>query len=363
MPNLIVLILLSGIYGVVLICCIPEHRHRAGAGRKGVYLPKAMFWIGAAAGAVFLLIAWLAAGQDGSIGLTVCFGFFVLLSVSLMLGWRNCFLTYDKNGFTRHDLIGMRRSFTYEQVSGWRLNEHNPMESTLYADGKKISFNMLSENGADFLATFSAGYRRTHGKRKIPEVSGLRKERGGFRAHVHNPGEYLAVFIMFLLFMGGLGGWLVLDTWLPVNEKDCEQFTLTFSSWEIQGESLVLTSPQSTEKFHITGYRDYLSGFDSLAEKCDGDTTFSVWAERVTPDDSDAFYRVNAISSGDEVYRSFEDSTAYNREFMPYALGFLGISLAVVLAVSVPIYIVGSNPRRFPKWVVYACFKKDAIDF
>lgn len=360
MTNQMVLIFISVLYAVsVIYCAIP----RRSSDRKLVCLPKALFWIGAVAGGVFLAIAWIAADQDGSVGLTVCFGLFVLLGILLMLGWRNCFVAYDKNGFTQHNLIGMQRSFTYDQVTGWRMEKHNPMESTLYAAGKKISFNMMSENGADFLAVFSAGYRRTHGNRKIPEVSGLRKDKGGFRAHVHNPGEYLFVFIMVMVLMGGMAGWLVLDTWLPVNEKDGEQFTLTFLSWEIHEEELVMTTPRHPEQFHISGYQDYLSGFDRLTEKCDGTTPFEVWAEHVTPDDSDHFYRVLAISSEGEVYRSFEDSTAYNREFMPYALGFFGICIAVLLVPFVLIYIVGSHPERFPKWVVYACFKKDAIDF
>ena len=357
LTNQMILILLSVLYAAVFICSVAAERKA-----KAVYLPKAMFWIGAVCGGIFLVIGWIAAVQDGSMGLTICFGMFALLGMSMMLGWRNCYITYDKDGFTRHNLIGMQRGFTYDQVTGWRLNEHNPMESTLHAAGKKISFNMASGNGPDFLAAASAGYRRSHGNKKLPELSGLRKEGGGFRAHVYNPGEYLAIFIMLLAFVVGLCGWLVLDTWLPVDEKDGAQYVVEFTAWEIQEEALVLTTPQYPDQFHIIGYQDYLSGFDRLVEKCDGNTTFTVWAHHYKPDDADPYYMVHAISDEEAVYRSFEDSTAYNREFMPYALGFLGISLGLMLGLAAVIYIVGSNPQRFPKWVVYACFKKNAID-
>lgn len=362
MENFFILILLSAVYATLFIYCFAEYHRRADNKTKSVYLPKYIFWIGVVTGGAFLIIAWLAADQDGSVGLTICFGFFALLGMSLMLGWKNCFITYDKVGFTQKNFIGMLRNFTYDQVTAWCINKRNPMESSLYANGKKISFNLISQNGPDFLVTVSAGYRKTHGNKNMPELPALRKERGGFRAHVYNPGEYLAIFIMLLVFIVGLGTWSVIDGLMPIDENDCDKYILTFSSWKIEGQSMVLSAPQIQESFIINGYEDYLSGIDQLIEKCDSKTTFTVWADRFDPDDADSYYRVYALSSGEEVYRTFEDSTAYKREEIPFSIGIFSIFLVILLAFSTFIYIVGSYPQRFPKWVVYFCFKKDAID-
>ncbi len=362
MTNQIILIILNAVYIALCIFCFAEYHRRAESKTKSVYLPKFLFWIGVVTGGVFLIIAWLAADQDGSIGLTLCFGFFALLSMSLMLGWKNCFITYDKVGFTRKSIIGMQRSFTYDQVTAWCDNKRNPMESSFYANRKKISFNLMSDNGPDFLVTVSAGYRKTHGNKNIPELPRLMKERGGFRAHVHNPGEYLAIFIMLLVFIVGLGTWIVIDGWMPINENDCEKYNVTFSAWEIKEENIVLSSPNVQESFIINGYEDYLSKIEQLTEKCDSETTFAVWAERFVPDDAAPYFRVHALSSGEEVYRTFEDSTAHKREGILFTIGIFSVFLIVLLAFSAFIYIVGSNPKRFPKWVVYCCFKKDAID-
>lgn len=361
MANLIIVILLSTLYAVMCICCFIEFQRRACRKSKAVYLPKHLFWIGLLAGGLFTVLTWLAAKQDGSIGLTVCFGCFVLLGILLMLGWKNCFITYDKEGFTQKKLIGTQHRFTYGQVNAWCRNKQNPTESTLYADGKKISFNLVSANGADFLTAVSAGYRQTHGK-KMPEAPDLSKERGGFRAHVYNPGEYLAVFLMILVFILGFGAWALIDGLQPITEKDGEPYSLTFSSWEIQEDSLVLASAQMREPFIVRGYKDYLSNFGQLTEKCNGSDVFSVWAAHVDPDDADPYFRVYALSSGKEVYRTFEDSTAYKRADLRFFAALFGIILAVFLAFSAFIYIVGSNPQKFPKWVVYCCFKKDAIE-
>lgn len=362
MANWIILFLLSVAHVVLCVYSGMEFQRRVTNKTKAVYLPKYMFWLGAVSGAAFLMTAWLAAAQDGSLGLTIIFGIFALIGMLLMLGWKNCYIVYDKAGFTQRNLIGMQRCFTYDQVTAWHPNISNPVESSLYAAEKKISFNLMSENGPDFLVTLSAGYRKTHGNKQLPEMRTLRKGNGGFCAHVHNPGEFLAIFIMLAAFIVGPCIWLVIDGMQPIDENDGQKYHLTFSSWEINEHSVILTSPQRQEPFIIGGYEDYLSGFGRLKEKCDGSTLFSVWAERFDPDDEEPFYRVYAISSEEEVYRSFEDSTAYKRQDIPFIVGIFGVFLLILLAFSAFIYAVGSNPQKFPRWVVYCCFKKDAID-
>ncbi len=363
MANRVILIPLTVIFVLLCISCFVRYHRRATRREKALYLPNGMLWIDMVCGAVFLVLAWLAAGQDGSIGLTITFGGFVLLGMSLMVGWRNCCIVYDKQGFTQQNFLGMQRSFSYDQVTGWQLSKQNPMESTLYAAGKKISFNMMSANAPDFLVTFSAAYRKAHGGKNMPEIPQLQRERGGFRAHVYNPGEYLAVFLMMVAFVVGMGAWLVIDCWKPITEADGEQYLVEFSSWQTGENSLFLTSPQWEEPFEICGYRDYLPRMDALLEKCDGETTFTVWAERFHPSDDEPFFRIYALSAGEEVYRTFEESTAFRRQDVPYIAGLFGVFLLIVLASSGLIYMVGSNPQRFPKWVVYLCFKKNANDF
>jgi hypothetical protein len=352
--------LLSVLYIILCASCFAELARKADL-KKIVRLPQYMLWIALLCCAVFLFFAWAAALQDGNTGPEILFCAFVLLGMSLMLGWKNCYIVFDSSGFTQRNLIGMQRCFTYDQVTGWCPNHNNPIESTVYAAGKKVSFNLLSPNGSDFLFALIAGYKKTHGK-KLPEISALKKERGGFRSHVYNPGEYLAIFVMLSLFIVGLGAWLAIYELLPINEDDAQHFTLTFSSWEQNDGALILSSEQMQERFYVNGYLDHMSNIDGLMEKCNGEVYFSVWAERFTPDDEEPYFRVYALSSNEEIYRTFEDSTAYKRKDLPLTIGFFGLFLLIHLLFSGFIYAVGSNPEKFPKWVVYCCFKKDAID-
>ena len=175
------------------------------------------------------------------------------------------------------------------------------MESSLFAEGRKLSFSLTSPNGADFLAAFSAGYRKTHGNKKIPEIPALLKEGGGFRAHVYNPGEYLVIFIMLVAFVVGGGIWGVWINLAPIDADSGDYLTVTFSRWEIEEDSLVLTSPQMEESFWIGGYETHLTGLEQLLDQCDGHTSFRVCAKRYDPDDAPPFYRVYEFSAENEV--------------------------------------------------------------
>ena len=364
MADQIVLWILSAVYGIFSVICLAEYGRRADRKTKAVYLPSLLFWLGLLGDGIFLAISWLAVQDNEGLGLTVLFGLFVLLGMFLMLGWKNCLILYDKTGFTQQNLLGMRRRFSYDQVTGWCMNSTNPMESTLYAAGKKITFSMISAHSADFFTTVCAGYRRTHGNQNIPEIPALRKDRGRFAAHVYNPGEYLAVLVIILVFVVGCFAWLVIDQWMPIKEQDAAQYTLTFSAWEVEEDQLILTTPQMQERFRIDGYEDHLSRMDHLMTACDGETTFTVWAKRIVPDGKESpFFWVYALASENVVYRTFEDTTACRRAEIPVTLAVCGGMLLFVLAFAGFLYIVGCYPEKFPRWVVYACYKKNAIDF
>ena len=182
-------------------------------------------------------------------------------------------------------------------------------------------------------------------------------------AHVYNPGEYLFIFLMLLAFIVGTGAFIVFDSLRPVEkDPDLQSYTLTFTDYAIDDTTLVLTSPQMPEPLHVLEYATYLRNFDGLQTRCDGQTTFSVWVTQVT-DPDDPHYYIWALSSPDEDYYTFEDANAYNRGSVPMILCLFGGILAVLLAFSGLIYAVGSNPAKFPRWLVYSCFKKDAIEF
>lgn len=342
--------------------CFTVLKRRTSSTEKSVYLSNQLLWIGFLAGLFFLVITWFGIIDDASIGSTIGFGAFVLLSMLLMLGWRNCYITYDDDGITQFNLIGMRRHFTFDQITGWYRNIRNPMESALFAHDKKITFNLMSKDGAAFIIAVSTQYRKLHNNNNIPEQTCLQTERGGFCAHVYNPGEYLAIFIMILVFI--LGSAIVVEfvSFGPINETNCDHYLVTFTSWELNENSITLTSPQHEDSFHIYGYKEYLSEADQFFADCNGNTTFSVWTRHYTPKKADPYYIIYNLSSENATHLTFADSIAHKREGFSFFLHLYGVILLIFFAFSYFIYIVGSYPEKFPKWVVYSCFQKNAID-
>lgn len=363
MANQIIILPLCALYGIVLLQGIVLLcRGRGDEGRKEVRLPVIMFWIGTLGGAVLLAFDIASAIQDGSLGLTICFSLLALVGISLMVAYLNCCITFDRHGLTHKNFWGICRSYTYDQLTAWEINSGNPGESYLYVGKKKLSFNLLHENGADFVDAFLRGYRKAHHGAELPNMRKILRAGKGFRAHVHNPGEFLFIFIMMLVFVIGMGIWCVVTVLEPVTEEDGELMELTFTSWEVEEDDLRLISPDKAEAFLIGGYEEHLSHCGSLQENCNGSTAFSVRASRITPDKGEPYYNVLSIAAGDEVYRTLEDSTAYSREDLYPTILFWGGFLVLVLAFAALTYAVGSNPQKFPKWLVYGVFKKDAID-
>ena len=165
-----------------------------------------------------------------------------------------------------------------------------------------------------------------------------------------------------MLFVVGVLVFGVITYLTPITEAQCQQYTLNFSSWQTNEDTFVLSTPQMPEKFEIRGFEDYLSNPEQLKAKCDSSTEFTVWAKRIDPDHAAPYFQVYALSAGTDSYLTFEASNAYQRSQLPYLLSIFGTLILILLGLSAFVYIVGSYPEKVPKWIVYGCFKKDAID-
>lgn len=349
----------TAVYVLTLVMCVQEQLRRKSR-ENGVYLPGIYFWIGAVCGAVFVAFGWL--GAEEGMFPAVVFGSGSVLGSVLMLGWRNCYIVYDREGFTQKNLIGMYRRFGYADVTRWYSHPRYPTESTICALGKKISFNLLSPNSAGFLTALGAGYRRTHGGENMP--TDWRPEgRGGFRTHVRNAEEFLAVFILLVVFIAGMGGWCVWMSWTPLDGSDCEQLSVTFTDQTVEDEYLILKAKGYTEEFEIRGFPEYVSRPEALQARCDGKTVFTVLARRINGDNDPDYYWLQSIEADGIEYLTLEDATAQRRSELPMLMMFFGGFLVLWLAFAGLMFLVGSDPEKYPKWLVKGLFKEGYIDY
>lgn len=370
MAGLIITCILTVLFALVCWGCMGEYRRRKENGReKTVYLSQALLWVGLVCGSIFVVMSWLCALQNGGVGVVICFSVFVLLCLGLMLGWKNCYIVYDQKGFTQYNILRMQRSFTYDQLTGYRLADGVGTDIKLYACGKTITVDMLAKNGLEFLAEARKGYARCNNGTVLPNTWKTERKamqqtgKGSFSAHVHNPGEFLAIFIILMLFMIGMSIFCLVMVLQPIDPEDCQQMSVAFSSWKADDDTLLLYADEFDEPFKIGDYEEYMSGFARLTEKCDGKTQFTAWTEYYEPDDADPCYIIRELSADGIMFRTFADSTNAKREGCGPVLCLFGGMNALLLLMSWMTYKIGCNPRKYPKWVVYAFFKKNAISF
>ena len=371
MAGFVIVIVMTILFFWTGFGCIREcARRKEQSNQKATYLSSYLLWVGVICGAVFLVVAWFAVAEpDTGVLPIICFAAFLLLGVALMMGWKNCYIVYDHQGFTQYNILKMQRSFTYDQLTGYRFTQSGGTDLKLYACGKTITVDWMSKNATDFLLQAKAGYARYNNGRELTnrweEIRKAKKDtdKGSFSAHVHNPSEFLIAFILLLVFWVGISVACCIVGFKPITREDCQLQTVTFCQWQTEKDTLWLCAEGVEIRFKIGGYEEYLSDFQGLTEKCDGGTVFVVWTESYETDDGEPYYHIRELSADGVVYRSMEDSNQYSQEGAWTVLALFGGMLVLFLALAWLTYRIGCNPGKYPKWVVYAFFKKDSISF
>jgi len=357
MIRLIVLIFVTIVYASVGIYGFCEKVRRKNGNANIVSAPNAGFWPDVLIGGVFLLFAWNTQSSAG----VICFCAASLMGSFLLLNWSNNTFTFDEAGFTERNFIGKKKKYGYDQISGTRTDERMPGLVFLYVAERKIGLNLMWENAEAFYDAITAGYEKKHDEQRIPEKSELQEAEKGFRAHVYRADEYRTYFIVIVAVVVCVGMMFILGASRPINTENADQFTLALYSWETQGDQLILHDWQIEHDFIIRGYSECVDELDAMTESLDAQDPLFVLTEFREPAGEEGFYRIYELSTEHETYLTAKDANRYDQKYLPLIIGGFALVLAAVSGVFGLIYAVGSNPEKYPKWLVYRLFKKDRI--
>lgn len=149
MKNGIVAVLVNRIVRLFMSGKFASSKRMENSNERRVCLPDFFLSVGIFSFIFFVVCFIVGAIFSPNIFLLVTLALFALVSASLILAWRNCYITYDDNGFMQSTFWGKKKCFTYDMVTGWK--DRNGAALDIYLGKEKIKIDTLAVNKAEFL--------------------------------------------------------------------------------------------------------------------------------------------------------------------------------------------------------------------
>ena len=322
-----------------------------------VCLPRFMALLGAIECTFFLVPTFICAYTDQPVLLPTLFLLISLLGVVLIVAYINSRITYDESGFCAKSFFGVKRHFSYGEVSAYK---ENMGEYFIYVGKKRVMVDKISLQSGDFLKRVKKEYSKSHGGAPIPEIK--KSKLDIFKGNVKEPTSFLIVFIILGIALIAFFGFILYYAYLnPYSEKNTEASEVQFSSYEV-GKSEIIMHSTDKELYKIR-FIDPDIYEEKIAELVSSDTKVDVHSVKATPRGGDDFYCIKSMSAGITEIFSFEESNeAHRLEYgkliiLPIIMG------AFYLFWVLGTIIVGRNPHRFKKWIVKLFFKNGYINY
>lgn len=310
--------------------------------------------LGLVCATLFLIPTLITAFSEESVWLPLIFFAFSSLGLFLFFIYLNCRITYDDNGFTVKNLFGVKKSYTYDEITSLR---EDMSEDVLFVGERKISVERISVGGFEFIAFAKKKYKQLHSGQGISKAK--RSKLDLFNGNIYDAESLFVGYVIiaivgiaFLIF----SVCVYCNTYSPKNTVKQE---VLFSSFADEGDEIVLTSKD--EEIYKIRFFDNAFDASAIEQICNGKTTMTVYVEEISPDDEEPYFFVYAIARHNNYLLSFDQTNAWHRkEYAP----LIPISVVFVLlfaSMIVGSVIVGRNPRKYKKWVVRLFFKDSSV--
>lgn len=213
-----------------------------------------------------------------------------LISMALVVSFINCRITYDAEGFTAGNFFGVKRKYSYADITAIAENTH---ETYIYAGGKRIMIYEVSRGGDDFIAVVKEKYKSLHGGAAIPVKNHLLDITHG---KVRGAGEIIAGYIIAIVVLSVSLAIMLFLIFVPDSEKNTCVRETVFDSCAMDGRNIILMSDGMRYKVNSADKMNTdIAAFESI---CDGKTTVSVYGVLRRSKDYDAeIFLVKALSS------------------------------------------------------------------
>ena len=324
-------------------------------GKPGlVKMSPAMLTVGILCTALFLIPGLLVPLATGSWE-TWWFLCFAALGASLIVAYVHCRIWYTEDEFTVGFFLGYRKTFSYGEIES--LNPA-PMNEKLKVRGCTVQVGELPVGKREFLAFARKQYRIVHGGKAIPKAE--KSKWDPFNGHVDNPGQFVFVYLLLLVFLPGT----ILVCWLVTEPTPMEEMTFLCSAvdqvWVTEDDKTDLVVCASGKELEIWGYEHTLSNPEAFWNACETGAVFTIGYRTVTNDDGQiTCFSAEYIQDSDgQVWITPEE--ARNHRFREVAVIFGILEVVWLVYCGASIY-VGRNPHKFSKKTVRLFFQEGYV--
>lgn len=338
------------ISGIVALFRYPKE------GSRQVCYPKFFAILGIVSSVLFYIPTVITAFLDEPVLLPLGFFAFSLLGVAFIVAFTNCRISYDGDGFVKRNFLGIKRRYTYGQITAIR---EDMREEILYFGKRKIVVDAFLVGGAEFIGFTKKRYRTVHNGKAIPKVK--RSGRDIFKGNVYDPEGFVFAYVIVSVFIVIFAVFIVWYIYFAPDALDTDEMQVTFETFDISDNDIVLKGTDGS--VYKISFADELLDTGAIEAVCDGESVVTVHAREITPDDEEAYYSVSAILSDGTYILSFEETRRLHRqEYFPL------IFFPIVFGIVWGIYIVGSiivgrDPKRFGKKAVKLFFKDGYVKY
>lgn len=347
---LIVPIIVSGILALL-------KRGEPNVKEGNVFMPKFFLIFGLIISTLFFIPTVITAFLKEPIWVTLIFFALSLLGAAFIIAYVNCKITYNEEGFVAKSFLGIKRKYTYDQVTSLRENAH---EDYLYVGKRRVMIDEFAVGGPEFIAYVRKQYRKMNDGKQLPKFQKNRFDI--FNGNVRNPGEFVFIFALIAFLILAIAVFIVWHVFFFKSTVDnTVAQNVTFISCEVKDDEIVMISSDNA-LYKIVNFGDDLD-IDELSSVCDGSTPLTAYSKEITPKNGDDYYSLKAICKDDSYLISLEDSNRWHREQNWKAI-FIPIGFAVYWGIIVGCsVIVGRNPKKFGRKVVRLFFKDGYVKF
>ncbi len=326
--------------------------------KKGkVYLPKFFVILGLICSTIFLIPTIITAFSDEPIWIPILFCAFSLLGACFIIAFINCRVSYNEDGFIVKNFFGIKRKFTYDQVTAIKENMH---EDYIYIGKRKVMIDELSVGGIEFIAYVKKKYRALHNGQALPKIHKTKHDI--FNGNVKDVSGFVFVYITLSVFIVAFAIFMIWYIYFTPNTVDnTVKQQVSFTSYITENDEIVLTS--SDNNIYKIRFKDDWLNSSEIKSICDGKTVVTTYSKEIKPDDAKDYYSIKAILNNDTYLLSFDETNHWHqKEFKPLLL------MPLIFAVLWGTFIVGSirvgrNPQKYSKKVIKLFFKDGYIKF